>query len=42
MRAVIDREVLVRVRAASLHPDMWHVVAGWPYVLRLMGAGLRR
>ena len=35
-------EVLVRVRAASVHPDVWHVVAGRPYVLRLMGAGLRR
>lgn len=35
-------EVLVRVRAASLHPDVWHVVVGRPYVLRLMGAGLLR
>jgi NADPH:quinone reductase-like Zn-dependent oxidoreductase len=35
-------QVLVRVRAASLHPDVWHVVRGRPYVLRLMGAGLRR
>jgi NADPH:quinone reductase-like Zn-dependent oxidoreductase len=37
-----DGEVLVRVRAASVHPDVWHVVAGRPYVLRLMGAGVRR
>ncbi len=37
-----DDEVLVRVRAASLHPDVWHAVAGRPYVLRLMGAGLVR
>jgi NADPH:quinone reductase-like Zn-dependent oxidoreductase len=35
-----DDEVLVRVRAASVHPDVWHVVAGRPHVLRLMGAGL--
>jgi NADPH:quinone reductase-like Zn-dependent oxidoreductase len=35
-------EVLVRVRAASVHPDVWHVVAGRPVVLRVMGAGLRR
>ena len=35
-------EVLVRVRAASLHPDVWHVVMGRPAVLRLMGAGLLR
>jgi NADPH:quinone reductase-like Zn-dependent oxidoreductase len=34
-----DDEVLVRVRAASLHPDVWHVVSGRPYVLRLMGSG---
>ncbi|MBW2381734.1 MAG: zinc-binding dehydrogenase [Deltaproteobacteria bacterium] len=34
-----DDEVLVRVRAASAHPDVWHVVCGRPYVLRLMGAG---
>ena len=33
-------EVLVRVRAASVHPDVWHVVTGRPYLLRLMGAGL--
>ena len=37
---VKDDEVLVRVRAASVHPDVWHVVSGLPYVLRLMGAGL--
>ncbi|SFC92193.1 NAD(P)-dependent alcohol dehydrogenase [Streptomyces aidingensis] len=35
-------EVLVRVRAASVHPDVWHTVTGRPYVLRLMGSGLRR
>ncbi|MGH9379883.1 MAG: NAD(P)-dependent alcohol dehydrogenase [Thermoanaerobaculia bacterium] len=40
MPAVGDGEVLVRVRSASLHPDVWHVVTGRPYVLRLMGAGL--
>ncbi len=34
-----DDEVLVLVRAASIHPDVWHVVSGRPYVLRLMGAG---
>lgn len=37
-----EGEVLVRVRAASLHPDVWHVVVGRPYVLRLMGAGFLR
>lgn len=37
-----DDEVLVRVHAASLHPDVWHVVTGRPRILRLMGAGLVR
>ncbi|MES2951788.1 MAG: NAD(P)-dependent alcohol dehydrogenase [Pseudomonadota bacterium] len=35
-------EVLVRVLAASVHADVWHVVKGWPYVLRIMGSGLTR
>ena len=39
---VEDDEVLVRVRAASVHPDVWHVLTGLPYVLRVMGAGLRK
>jgi NADPH:quinone reductase-like Zn-dependent oxidoreductase len=39
---VKDDEVLVRVRAASLHADVWHIMRGVPYVLRFMGAGLRR
>jgi NADPH:quinone reductase-like Zn-dependent oxidoreductase len=37
-----DDDVLVRVRAASAHADVWHVVTGTPYVLRLMGNGVRR
>lgn len=37
-----EDEVLVHVRAGSVHPDVWHVVAGPPAVLRLMGSGLRR
>jgi NADPH:quinone reductase-like Zn-dependent oxidoreductase len=37
-----DDEVLVRVRAASVHPDVWHVLTGLPYILRVMGAGLRK
>ena len=36
-----DDEVLVRVRAASMHPDIWHTVYGVPYALRIMGGGLR-
>jgi len=42
MPAVGDNDVLVRVRAASVHPDVWHVVTGIPYILRVMGNGLRR
>ncbi len=37
-----DDQLLVRVRAASVHADVWHVMRGVPYVLRIMGAGLRR
>jgi len=37
-----DDEVLIKVHAASVHPDVWHVVSGLPYALRLMGAGLRK
>jgi NADPH:quinone reductase-like Zn-dependent oxidoreductase len=36
-----DDEMLVRVRATSVHADVWHVMRGVPYVLRIMGAGLR-
>jgi NADPH:quinone reductase-like Zn-dependent oxidoreductase len=36
-----EHEVLVRVRASSVHPDVWHAVHGVPYALRLMGSGVR-
>jgi NADPH:quinone reductase-like Zn-dependent oxidoreductase len=36
-----DDEVLVRVRASSVHADVWHAMKGVPYVLRIMGSGLR-
>jgi len=42
MPAVGDGHVLVRVRAASMHPDIWHAVTGLPYVFRLMWFGVRR
>jgi NADPH:quinone reductase-like Zn-dependent oxidoreductase len=35
-------EVLVRVAAASVHADVWHVVKGQPRAVRLFGAGLLR
>ncbi len=37
-----DDDVLVRVRATSVHPDVWLALRGVPYVLRIMGSGLRR
>ena len=36
-----DEEVLVRVRAASVHIGDWHVMSGLPYLLRVVGFGLR-
>lgn len=44
---VIDRpvieagEVLLEVRAAGLDRGTWHLMAGMPYAVRLMGYGLR-
>jgi NADPH:quinone reductase-like Zn-dependent oxidoreductase len=35
-------EVLIRVRAAGVGPDVWHLMTGRPYLVRLMGFGLRR
>lgn len=35
-------EVVVRVRAAGIDPSVWHLAAGHPYLVRLMGFGLRR
>ncbi|MEO7267840.1 MAG: NAD(P)-dependent alcohol dehydrogenase [Knoellia sp.] len=34
-------QVLVQVHAASVHPDVWHVITGRPALLRLMGSGIR-
>jgi NADPH:quinone reductase-like Zn-dependent oxidoreductase len=36
-----DNDVLLRVRAASLHIGDWHVMTGLPYLLRVVGFGLR-
>jgi NADPH:quinone reductase-like Zn-dependent oxidoreductase len=36
-----EGEVLVRVRAAGLDQGVWHVMAGMPYLVRVMGYGLR-
>jgi NADPH:quinone reductase-like Zn-dependent oxidoreductase len=37
-----ENQVLVRVHATSMHADIWHVVMGRPYALRLMGGGFRK
>jgi NADPH:quinone reductase-like Zn-dependent oxidoreductase len=34
-------EVLVRVRAAGVDRGTWHVMAGQPYLMRVLGFGLR-
>jgi NADPH:quinone reductase-like Zn-dependent oxidoreductase len=34
-------DVLVRVAAASVNPADWHVMRGLPYIVRVMGFGLR-
>lgn len=36
-----DDEVLVKVHAASIHPGDWHLMAGLPYLVRIIGYGLR-
>jgi len=36
-----DDEVLVRVHAAGLDPGVWHLMTGLPYLIRIMGYGLR-
>ena len=37
-----ERDVLVEVHAAGLDPGVWHLMTGRPYLVRLMGFGLRR
>ena len=34
-------DVLLRVRAAGIDQGVWHVMAGLPYLVRVMGYGLR-
>ena len=36
-----EREVLVRVRAAGVDQGVWHLMVGMPYVMRLVGFGVR-
>src|SRR5688500_8821573 len=39
---IADHEVLLRVHAAGLDRGTWHMMAGKPYLLRIIGFGLRR
>jgi len=39
---ITDTEVLVRVRAAGIDRGTWHMMAGRPYLLRVIGFGVRR
>ena len=34
-------EVLVRVHAAGVGPEVWHIMTGRPYLVRLIGFGVR-
>jgi NADPH:quinone reductase-like Zn-dependent oxidoreductase len=36
-----DDDVLVRVHAAGVDPGVWHLMTGLPYLVRIMGYGLR-
>ena len=38
---ITDDEVLVRVHAAGVGRDVWHIMTGLPYPIRLAGYGLR-
>jgi NADPH:quinone reductase-like Zn-dependent oxidoreductase len=38
---IADDEMLIRVRAASVHIGDWHVMTGQPYLMRVMGFGFR-
>ncbi len=42
MPVIGDDEVLVKVLAAGVDPGVWHLMTGRPYLVRLMGMGVRR
>jgi NADPH:quinone reductase-like Zn-dependent oxidoreductase len=37
-----ENDVLMRIKAAGVEIGTWHVMAGKPYLLRIMGFGLRK
>jgi NADPH:quinone reductase-like Zn-dependent oxidoreductase len=36
-----DEDLLLRVHAAGVDPGVWHLMTGLPYLVRIMGYGLR-
>src|SRR3954451_20118223 len=40
--AIADDELLIQVHAAGLDRGTWHLMAGQPYLMRVMGYGFRR
>jgi NADPH:quinone reductase-like Zn-dependent oxidoreductase len=40
--APADDEVLIRVHAAGAGPEVWHLMTGLPYLVRIMGFGMRK
>src|SRR6187551_751583 len=41
MPAIGGSDVLIKVRAAGLDRGTWHLMTGRPYLMRVMGFGLR-
>jgi NADPH:quinone reductase-like Zn-dependent oxidoreductase len=37
-----DDDVLVRVHGAGVDPGVWHLMTGLPYLIRILGFGLRK
>src|SRR3712207_5077229 len=37
-----DDELLIRAHAAGVDPGVWHLMTGLPYLVRVMGFGLRK
>ena len=37
-----DDDLLIRVHAAGVDPGVWHLMTGRPYLVRVMGFGLRK
>ena len=40
--AIGNEQVLVRVLAAGVGPDVWHLMSGLPHLVRVMGLGFRK